>query len=356
MKKTTLLLKAGTCLLLSLFLVNCKQPDGTSNPVTPAAPKTTIEQETLINDETFTEGNIPEYYSFYGDAGTVVSGWLANNVSGNAPVDSSAITIDFSKTEKSISQGDTLYVDFTMSNGNYSSVAGVEVYLNDELVGYTDPISGKGGNVTVDFSESITVPASNDDAYNLYIKVTNNASQIRIKNVLIKKIEGDPESVEAAPSYEDFVTLIEKTSYTSDSTLPDYYVFPGTSEINSNGWICNTGTNLAAGDTALTIDLSSISEEINLKEGDKLSISFNVSNGNYGSNAAFGAYVDETEIQTTEAFKGNGGNVVKTIKTTSFILPEADDDGYQLYVKVAEGSARLYIQDIEIKLASLISE
>lgn len=356
MKKTILLLKTGTCLLLSLFLFNCKHSDGTSDPVTPSEPETNKEQEIIVNDEAFSEDSIPEYYSFYDDAGSVVSGWLVNNANGNAPVDSSAITIDFSKTEKSISNGDTLYVDFTMSNGNYSTAAGVEVYLNDEIVGYTDPISGKGGNVTVDFSESIKVPASNDDIYNLYIKVTNNASQIRIKNVLVKKLEGDSESVEAAPTYAEFVSLIEKTSYKSGSTLPDYYVFPGTSEINSNGWICNTGTNLAAGDTALTIDLSSISEKINLKEGDKLSISFNVSNGNYGSNAAFGAYVDETEIQTTEAFKGQGGNVIKTIKTTSFILPEADDDGYQLYVKVAEGSTRLYIQDMEVKLASLISE
>lgn len=356
MKKTTLLLKAGTCLLLSLFLFNCKHSDGTSDPVTPSEPETNKELEIIVEDETFTENNIPEYYSFYDDAGSVVSGWLVNNANGNAPIDSSAITIDFSKTEKSISNGDTLYVDFTMSNGNYSTAAGVEVYLNDEFIGYTDPISGKSGQVTVDFSESITVPASNDSIYKLYIKVTNNASQIRIKNVVIEKSEGDSENVEEAPSYADFVSLIEKTSYTSDSTLPDYYDFPGTFEINSSGWICNTGANLAAGDTALTIDLSSISEEVNLKEGDKLSISFNVSNGNYGSDAAFGAYVDETEIQTTEAFKGQGGNVIKTIKTTSFILPEADDDGYQLYVKVAEGSTRLYIQDIEIKLASLISE
>lgn len=224
----------------------------------------------------------------------------------------------------------------------------MEAWLEEEFVGFVEAFKGQNGSNRQEFSASVTVPSASDDGYQLYIKISDNASAIRIKNVLVTNTSSGTGT--STTTYASPVSVIEKTTYTSDSTLPSYYSFASGGEVNSSGWIRNSGSNVEAGSTAITLALSSVDSTI--KAGDKLYVSVSTSNGNSSSDAAIGLYLCDTELGVTDAFKGAQGNAVKTIKK-SFIVPESENGAYNLYFKVASGSTKVYIKNLEVKKYSL---
>ncbi|MCR4630756.1 MAG: hypothetical protein K5786_03925 [Treponema sp.] len=301
----------------------------------------------LIKDNEFTE--IPSYYIFPNAEGKVIDTWLSTD--GNVSAGETAIYIDFSKIDGvDLKAGDSLSVSMSLSNGNYGSLSGMEMWLDEEFVGYVEAFKGQNGSNREEFSSSVTIPSADEDGYQLYIKITDNASTIRIKNVIVTTSSAESESL--STSYASAVNVIEKTEYTTDSTLPDYYSFATSGEVNSNGWIrnINSGSNVESGSNAITVDLSAIDGTI--KTGDKLYVSVNISNGNSSSDAAIGLYLCDSEIGVTDAFKGGQGSEIKTIKK-SFIVPEAESESFKLYFYVTQGSTKVYIKNLEVKKYSL---
>ncbi|MCR4630757.1 MAG: hypothetical protein K5786_03930 [Treponema sp.] len=167
-------------------------------------------------------------------------------------------------------------------------------------------------------------------------------------------VESTSEDSSSDATYASAVTLIEKTTYTSSDTIPSYYSFYNDGGfIDDKGWMGNSSAtgNVPVDETAITIDLSKVSGA-SIKAGDKLSISMSITNCNGSNAAAVGLYLDSTEVGATESFIGNSGSKQESFSQT-IVVPAADSDGYQIYLKVLEKECRVKIKNLEVTNAAL---
>lgn len=161
------------------------------------APEVPAAAELPVDDTTFNNDSIPEYYTTTATGGLSVSnGYLIaknRNSDGkdqNIDAGSEFITINLGSSQ--LNAGDVVNFSFNYSNGNYGTASAAEVYLScggkDVEEGETEAFTGQNGSVSKSFSKAITVPADYAGGdIKLVLRVSASTGAPRIKDVKISK-------------------------------------------------------------------------------------------------------------------------------------------------------------------------